>query len=159
MSWRPLYAEPPPAGSMIVVRTKGCQRAEVCGEWIGGGWNLASAFVDTTGKDILVPIPEDPEYLLVGAEPAPVLTPVQVFTWFAAETAALDNGQGQKLEHYGLGRLWCLLARYEIDPEGLELAVLRNRISEIRWNVSRGPGWILVQTDRHPVRCWFARKR
>ncbi len=149
---RPLSDGQPAEGAMIVVRTQGCERPEACGEWTRG--QLASAFI---GR--LVKLPEDPEYLVVDAEPSPVLTPGRVFRWFAAETAALDNGQGAKLEHYGLGRLWCLLEGNGIGTEGLELARSCNRIGEDKWNSARGPGWVLVQTDRMPVRCWFARKR
>lgn len=165
MIWRPLYAEPPPAGSTIVVREEGFRRPEIVGTYDGSfgvtdaaGHPYKRAMGGEDGDFEPHTMPPKPEYLVVGADLAPALTPGQVFLWFATETAALDNGQGAKLEHYGLGRLWCLL-EYGIGPEGLELARSCNRISEEKWNESHGRGWSLVQTDRLPVRCWFARKR
>lgn len=166
MIWRPLYADPPPAGSMIVIRDKGFTRPEIVGTYDGSfvvtdaaGRPYVRSEGGTDGDFEPHTMPPKPEYLVVGAEHAPVLTPGKVSAWFATKTAALDNSNGQKLKDYGLGQLWRFMESDGVGPEGLELAVGRNRISEARWNTARGPGWILVQTDRHPVRCWFARKR
>ena len=110
-------------------------------------------------EDIPVGIPDDPVYLVIDSEAAAALVPFHVFQWFAKESAALDAGQATQLGHEGLGRLWCLLDRNGIGPEGLALARATNRISEKKYRDAHGPGWIKVQSDRLPVRGWFARKR